>query len=136
MVLGSVDLLDLAGVLHWSIPRLAVLLGGLAWTTVIAFTVDHGGEYREEISRRAVEALELCLVLVVGGVALGTVYPDASTHYQLNATELGQIMVAAGHVLVYPTVLLVTLHVLGWLEGYRQIRSTTPEERVLNNRTP
>lgn len=130
--LATVNYLDLVGVLSLGLStRLvadAAVLWVIGWTLLGADLEDLKGHVRA----LAVPTAGTALVLVAAAMA----WPEVGGHYLIYATPPGQVALAVGPVVANPLIVLLVVWagygVLSWVQEWRYLRRTTPEERVLD----
>ena len=127
--LALVNLLDLIGVLALDLSAGSVGLGSALWTGVIAGLI---GPDLQELAQEFKTTLAVLAVHALGVVGLGAMYADTGTHYAIHATAPGQFLWAIAPVLLFATATLGVLVTLAWVQEYREIRSQSPEDRVLD----
>lgn len=136
LLLAGVNYLDLTGVLGWALSSSTVNWLGVAWLLLHLAVMDSDG-FKGELRQAVADLLRLVLAGVL--LLLWAAYqrPEASVRYLSYATPTGllgtaldQAVLPAFVVAVGGTVLIA---VLDWLEEYRRLSRTTPEERVLED---
>ena len=111
--------------LRLALDMQAVAFAGLIWTMLVS------------ASWRGVEVDTLAVLGWIMASGIGALviaafrHPDASGHYLLYATPSGMASQSLVAVATYALLALWVVRSLGWLLEYRQLRATTPEERVL-----
>lgn len=139
LVLGTVELLDFAGVLGFGLAEGDILGPVVVWTTIVALSAywdpavgDSWGALAEELWRHTkTTTLALVVVLILGSLLVTSLYPDAGEHYRMYATWPGMATLAFGQALFGALIYLVVTSAVFFVGSWWELRGCTPEERVL-----
>lgn len=132
-LLALLNYLDLIGELALNLRHWWIGFGTLLWVgVVLAYRNPPSGE----VIRRLQEIGPAVALWALGAITLGILYPEAGNHYRIYATDLGQLELALGPVIVYGAFATFCALVLTWGAEYRHLKQTSPEERILEETQP
>lgn len=139
LVIGSVELLDLAGVFGLGLSNGDIYGPVVMWTTIVVLSAywdpavgDGWGALAEDFWQHTkTTTLALVVLLLMGSLMVDGLYSDAGEHYRMYATWPGMATLAFGQALFGALVYLVVTSAVFFVGSWWELRGCTQEERVL-----